>query len=428
VQIETFTIMLLILISLVVAGSIIWRLANRYPVNGENLLAVLWKDYIDSVRWLLRSRWALVLLALCIVLRQADFIFASSVAANTPLWNHFIPRLIFPAEWIEGLTWYFLHGWLFTYLVMPMMSLRPFVLPIRGSIWLGVWLALAGLWVFRRHVAKQSHEGLQRGIESFGRILGWTTVLGGLILVALAVWLVFGEDVPSLFTSRQSDPIYYWKYIPGLLSILTAAICAALFVSALFVSFRAHLDGTSHDRLSFAALRHCSPLFALCLCLALTELLLHIGQQALWMLETMRLRATSSGPIYFAGSRRYSITLAIELIYLAFLVVPAAIVADNISLKAAVKRNFSLWRTRPVQMFIAVVLFMAVAFFVHSWLTLIDQPFSSSWVAIRALRQLVSLLVHTSILLGVYQFYLRISERGTDSTNARQPITSMVRH
>ena len=41
VPIETFTRMLLILVGLGVTGNIVWRLAKRYPVNGENLLAVL---------------------------------------------------------------------------------------------------------------------------------------------------------------------------------------------------------------------------------------------------------------------------------------------------------------------------------------------------------------------------------------------------
>jgi len=374
---------------------------------------VLWRDYKESLRWLLRCRWVVALLALCVVVGQADRILVSSIVRDAPWWHYLVPRLAGSSQWAERLISQFVHGWIYTYFIAPMMRIRPIVAPVKGGTSLAILALLAGLWVFRRHIARaQILEELQPGIESFKRTLNWTTVLAGFGLVGMALCLIFGEDVRTLLrtllVSGPPDRVAYWIYLPP--SVLVGITCATLLVSALLGSFRTHLDGASPDKPFLAAFRYYRPLFTLYICVTLVAVVLGTGHYMLSMLEETRFRAYFLGPFYHTVAGRYSIPGLIELIYLTFLLVPAAIVAEDISLKAAIKRNFSVWCTRPMQMIVVVAFFMAVAFVVGTALQLVYAPVSPVWIVTAVIGSFVGLLLRTSILLAVYRFYVRISE------------------
>ena len=403
--VEVFTRLLLILIGLGMAANIIWRVAKRLAADGENLITLLWKDYKEGLHWLLHRRWILNLLLLgvmigplitCLVFLREDHWFQSRDFGLLDL-----------SEWARHLSTHFIQRWLFTYILSPLGAIRPLMQPFQYSTALAAILAVvSGLWLFRFYTAKvQAHEELLRGIEWFKKTINVTTVLAGFVLTGFILFVVLEEDVYSLISITGPDTVVYWVCLP--LSVLAMTIYAALFTSAILGSFRSHLDGVSCEKPSLEAFRFYRPLFTFGLWLALIVILLaRIIPYFLSMI-------VKSYP-QIAGWHMWPIaSVLMNFLFLTVILVPAAIVADGVSPRAAIKRNLAVWRTRPIQMIVAVAFFMAVAFSIDSAFTLITSPLSPSWIIINILRSFIRLLLQTSILLGVYRFYRRISERGT---------------
>ncbi len=406
-QIETFTGMLLILVGLGVTGNIVWRLAMRYPVNEENLLAVLWKDYKGGLHWLLRRRWILNLLILgaavrplirCLVFLREDTWVQSHGFGLLPAW-----------EWAKYLSAGFVQRWIFTYFLSPLGAIRPLVEPFRYGTAPATTLALvAGLWLFRLYTAKvEAPEELYQEIEWFRKTINVTTLLAGSVLAGSILCVAFGLPVHTFVLPSPAYGAPYWICLS--LSVLVLAIYTALFTSAMLGSFSMHLNGASFERPSLEAFRFCRPLFTLAICLALIITL----QTRVIPYSISRIRTFH--PQIARWYMLHIVHVLMDLVYLAVLFVPAAIVADRVPLRTAIRRNLAVWRTHPIQMVVVVAFFMAVAFAIHSAFTLVTSPISPSWIIIDVLRSFIFLLMRTSITLGVYRFYRRISERNTGS-------------
>jgi len=418
VPIETFTIMLLTLISLGVTGSIVWNVAKRYPVNGENLLAVLWKDYIDSVHWFLGCRWVLVLLALAAAAEQLSVALTHTVVQGDTRWFRF--GLLHPSEWATDLRAHFFGRLFYTYIMAPLWMIRPAVMPIRGSFWVTVLVSIIGLWLFRSYTKRDAvDKELHEGVRSFRKTLIWTTALAIFVVAYTALLIAREEDVLAVLTPTHMAKGGFWiRYFP---SLLADTSCGALFMSALLGTYRAHLCRIPRRKASLEAFCHYRPMFIFIMCMMLVMLLFGVLYNYIQEL-------TGSTSEIQRAFFQYVLMGLTHAVHLALLLVPVAVVADSATLKVGIKRSLNAWDTQLGQMVIAVVFFMAVAVVTQSALFLIRLPFGFSWIVMGFINRYVSILLQTSILLGVYRFYLRISERGTDSTNARQPITPMVRH
>jgi len=400
VTFETFARLLVILSLVALVVHIVWRLGQRVGVDGENLLSVLWRDYKYSVGWLLQCRWMLIVLVVAASVEQLSHVLVRTAVWGNTQWASF--DLVPPSEWAAHLRSHFVRGLVYTYFLAPLGPVRTVVLPIRGFLWLPVLVLLIGLWLFRSYTARaEIPDELQQGARSFRNTIIWATALAILIVAWTALPIATGEDILGLLT-----PVVPWagvgfwiRYPP---SLLATSGCGALFMSALLGTYRAHLDSSRHAKVSHEAFRHYRHMFLFIVCVMPVMFLLGAVQYLIGRTEVFE-----TG-IERAFLQYVSIGL-MNAVYLAFLLVPAAIVADNVPLRAAVKRSLSAWDTQLIQMVIAVVFFMAVAFVVQTALFVATLPFLYSGAMIGLIRQYVVMLLQTSIVVGVYRFYLRLS-------------------
>lgn len=405
-RVDTFMRFLSIVVVVGLGGSAVYTFGWRSMVrNGKipaGLAAELRRKYLETCRWLMRHRWVLVVLAAGVVVGQIDrFLWSASVQRS---WSgYLVPSPIPLSTSLRDLLHRFTR-WP-TYVSDPLSLISLTVSPLQLSRGFGVsgLLLVLGLWGFRSYVKRKGYpEEVQRNCRSFGATLKWVTGVTCLILAGLVVYCAVQRSAGPIW---KPDSSAWWMWHVGATPfwILASTACSALFVSAVLGIFVAYLKGETAEPLHVLALRHYEPLYVSYLVYILLIYLL----QALLVLVQRFLPHWGS----WSGVYIHVVLLVSSCIRLSLLFVPAAVVAHRLTWQSAIKESLRFWRSRPGPTLTVIACFAALAFVLQTVLTFTLGLFGRQWIVSAALRQWIELIFQTSVLLGVYLFYIRVAEK-----------------
>jgi len=404
-RVDTFMKFLSIVVLAGLGGSALyafgWRSTVRKGKIPAGLGADLRRKYLEACKWLMRHRWVLVLFAVGVVVSQIDH-FVMIASARGSWSSNLVPPPIPLSTSFRGLLHQFTR-WE-TYVSRPLSLIPLMITPFRVGGWtsVGGFVLVLGLWRFWRYVKdKGCPEELERSFRLFGRTLTGVTVVACLILAGLIVYCAVQGDAEQIW-KPQSPAWLVWSVGATPFWILASTACSALFVSALLGTFLAHLKGETADPLHVLALGHYEPLYLTYLIFALL----------FYMLGTFLALAQRFVPHWGAWSGLYVnvYLLVSSCITLSLLFAPAAIVAHGLTWQSAIKRSLRFWRSQPGPTLTVIACFAALAFVLQTVLTFTLGLFGRQWIVSAGLRQWIELVFQTSVLLGMYLFYISVSQ------------------
>lgn len=400
-RVDTFMRFLSIVVVVGLGGSALyafgWRSMVRKGEIPAGLAGELRTRYLETCKWLMRHRWVLVLFAAGVIVSQIDrYVMIASYSGY--LVPPFTPLLASFRSLLHGFT-----RWQ-TYVSDPLSLIPVMVAPFQVSGWpsVGGFVLVLGLWGFQRYVKLKGYpEELQRSYRFFGTTLTWVTVVTCLILAGLMVYRAVQRDAEPIW-KPESLGWFVWQVGVTPFWILTGAACSALFVSALLGAFVANLKGETAGPLHVLAFRHYEPLYLSYLVLTLLVYVLHAP---LFLAQRLM-------PDWASWSGRYVnvYLLVSSCIRLSLFFVPAAVVAHGLTWQSAIRRSLRFWRSQPGPTLTAIACFAALAFVLQTVLTFTLGLFGRQWIVSAGLRQWIELVFQTSVLLGIYLFYISISE------------------
>ena len=384
-----------------------WRSMVRKGKIPAGLAAELRRKYFETCKWLMRHRWVLLLLAVGVIVSQIDRLVMFALARGD--WSgYLVPPPTPLSTSFRGLLDQFTQ-WR-TYVLGPLSLVPLIVTPFRISGWSNItgFVVVLGLWGFRRYVKDKGYpEELEGSFRFFSKTLNWIALLVSLILAGLIVYCAVQRNAEPIW-KPESPAWLVWSVGATPFWILASTACSALFVSALLGTFRAHIKGESADPPYVLAFRHYKPLY-------LSYLVFALFIYALQAFPVIAQRSMAhSGPSFRLFSDAY--LLFSECIKLGFLFVPAVVVAHGLTWQAAIKRSFQFWRSRPRPTLTVIACFAALAFVLQTVLTLTLGFFGQQWIVSAGLRQWIELVFQTSVLLGIYLFYVSVSEKSGAAT------------
>ena len=391
--------------------SFLWRPAVRRGKIGRDLPSRLWENYLEGCRWLLRHRWLLVLLGFGAIVSHIDRSLLLGFVRGD--WRTFLVG--FPPGASDSLGNVFRHfaRWA-TYLIEPLRYIPVMIAPfdVAGGFNLTGPMLVLGLWGFRRYAIIRGYpERYCSSVDFFTNSLKWITWIACSIVVCLVIYSLARRDAQPVW---QYDSLAWWIAHAALTPfwVLATTACSALLASALLGSLRAHLKGENAESIHLLAFRNYRALYILYLCLAL---LVYAIQGCQFLAQ----RFIKLPYPWFTGFIADSYLLLQAFVTLALLFAPAAVVCEDVTWPAAIRRSLRLWRSQPWPILVAVAFFTILAFVLQSVLTLTLGLFGQNWILTAVLRQWIQLLFQATVLLGVLIFYVRVL--AGDHAPAAQP-------